>query len=170
MVRFVHLLLYVYKKYYLFPNAGGKRVTVFQNVCLQLGDVLTFQMVYHHEMQPTPFGMMPSTVEGSNPAVNNILIGTCPQVEDSVNRVRQRIVVMAVANQVVRMFFQILRNHRHNHTPHLLVRRTATLPVSKPEHKVEHAMIAHLRHLHKMKHIETTRGIVKLNRRIASSP
>ena len=84
------------KKNDLLSDTGGKRIAVFQNVGLQFGDVLTFQMVYHHEMQPTPFGMMPSTVEGSNPAVNNILIGTCPQVEDSVNRVRQRIVVMAV--------------------------------------------------------------------------
>ena len=79
-------------------------------------------------------------------------------------------VEMAIAYQVVRMFFQIFRNHRHNHTPHLLVWRTATLPVGKPEHKVEYAMTTHLRHLNKMKHIKTTRGIVKLHRRIASFP
>ena len=77
---------------------------------------------------------------------------------------------MAVANQFVRMFLKVLGNHRHDHPPHFLVRRTATLPVGKPEQKVEHAMTAHLRHLNKMKHIKTTRGIVKLHRRIASFP
>ena len=114
--------------------------------------------------------MMPSTVEESDLAVYHILIGACPQVEYSVNRVRQRIVGMAETYQVVGVFFQILSNNRHNHPSHLLVRRTATLPVGKIEHKVEHAMTAHLCHLNKMKHIETTRGIVKLHRRIASSP
>ena len=170
MVRFVHLLLDVYKKFYLFPNAGGKRVTVFQNVGLQFGDVLTLQMVYHHKMQPMTFSMMPSTVEGSDLAVYHILIGACPQMEDPVNRMSHLVVGMAIANQVVWVFFQILRNHRHYHPSHLLVSRTATFSVGKIEQEVEHAMIAHLRHLHKMKHIETTRGIVKLHRRIASSP
>ena len=166
----MYFFFYLMKKNDLFSDTGSKRITVFQNVGLQFGDVLTLQMVYHCKMQAPSFGMMPSTVEGSNPAVNNILIGTCPQVEDSANRVRQRIVVMAITNQVVGMFFQILCNHRHYHAPHFLVRRTATLPVGKPEHKVEHAMTANLCHLNKMKHIKTTRGIVKLHRRIASSP
>ena len=117
-----------------------------------------------------PFSMMPSTVEEGYLVIHHILIGACPQVEDPVNRMSHLVVGMAIANQVVWVFFQILRNHRHYHPSHLLVSRTATLPVGKIEHKVEHAMIAHLCHLNKMKHIETTRGIVKLHRRIASSP
>ncbi len=158
------------KKNDLLSDTGGKRIAVFQNVGLQFGDVLTPQMVYHRKMQAPSFGIMPCTVEGSHPAVNNIFIGARPQVEDSVNRVRQRIVGMAVANQFVRMFLKVLGNHRHNHPPHFLVRRTATLPVGKPEQKVEHAMTAHLRHLNKMKHIKAIRGIVKFHRRIASFP
>ena len=74
MVRFVYLFLAAdVKKFYLFPNAGGKLVAVFQNVGLQLGDVLTLQMVYHHKMQPMPFGMMPGSVEKGRSAVSNIL-------------------------------------------------------------------------------------------------
>ena len=120
-------------------------------------------------MQPMPFSMMPSTVEESYLVIHHILIGACPQVEDSVNGMSRLVVGMAETYQVVGMFHQILGNNSHYHPPHLLVRRTATLPVGKIEHKVEHAMIAYLCHLHKMKHIETTRGIVKLHRRIASS-
>ena len=158
------------KKNDLFSDTGGKRITVFQNVGLQFGDVLTPQMVHYHEMQPMPFGMMPSTVEGSNPAVNNIFIGARPQVEYPVNGIILIAVGMAVANQFVRMFLKVLGNHRHNHPPHFLVRRTATLPVGKPEYKVEYPMTAHLRHLNEVKHIKAIRSIIKLHRRIASFP
>ena len=59
----MYFFFYLMKKNDLFSDTGSKRITVFQNVGLQFGDVLTFQMVYHHEMQPTPFGMMPGSVE-----------------------------------------------------------------------------------------------------------
>ena len=120
-------------------------------------------------MQPMPFSMMPSTVEESYLVIHHILIGACPQVEDPVNRMSHLVVGMAETEQVVGMFYQILSNNRHNHPSHLLVSRTATFSVGKIEQEVEHAMIAHLRHLHKMKHIKAIGGIVKLHRRIASS-
>ena len=158
------------KKNDLLSDTGGKRIAVFQNAGLQFGDVLTPQMVYHRKMQAPSFGIMPGTVEGSHPAVNNIFIGARPQVEYPVNGIILITVGMAVANQFVRMFLKVLGNHRHNHPPHFLVRRTATLPVGKPEQKVEYPMTAHLRHLNKVKHIKAIRGIVKFHRRIASFP
>ena len=158
------------KKNDLLSDTGGKRIAVFQNAGLQFGDVLTFQMVHHRKMQAPSFCIMPGTVEGSDFAVNNILIRTCPQVEYSVNGMILIAVGVAVANQFVRVFFQVLGNHRHNHPTHFLVRRTATLPIGKPEQKVEYPMTAHLRHLNEVKHIKAIRGIVKLHRRIASFP
>ena len=60
------------KKNDLFSDTGGK------NAGLQLGNVLTCQMVYHHKMKAPSFSVMPSTVEESHLAVNNILIRACP--------------------------------------------------------------------------------------------
>ena len=68
----MYFFFYLMKKNDLFSDTGSKRITVFQNVGLQFGDVLTCQMVYHHEMQPTPLGMMTGTVEKGYSAVSNI--------------------------------------------------------------------------------------------------
>ena len=158
------------KKNNLLSDSGGKCIAIFQDTGLQVVDVLTSQMVHHRKMQAPSLGMMPGTIERGHPAVNNIFIRVCPLVEYPVYRKSHVIVGMAIADQLIRMLFQVLSNYRHNHTPHFLVWPTTTLPTGKPKQEVEYAMVAYFRHLDKVKHVKTTRGIIKLHRRIASFP
>ena len=115
-------------------------------------------------MQSIPFAVMTGAVEKSDFAIYHILIEALPQMEYPVKCVGLNVVVMAIAYQLIRMFFQILGKNSHNHAPHLFVGRTATLPFGKIEHEVKHAMTTHLCYLNKMKYIKTTRGIVKRHR------
>ena len=89
-------------------------------------------------------------------------------MENPVCRITFSVVSVTITNQIVRMFIQILCNDRHNHPSGLLIGSAATLTLGKPEQKVEHAMSANLRHFNKAKRIKAIRGIIKLNRRIAS--
>jgi len=73
------------------------------------------------------------------------------------------VVGMAEANQVIRMFLQILLEDSYKHLPSILIGRTATLTLDKPEHIVEHTMTANLRDFYKVKHIKAIRSIVKLH-------
>ena len=110
---------------------------------------------------------LPCTIEVSHPVINQIPIGTCPQMEYPVDRVSHTVVGLA-KKQFVMMFFRVLGNHRYDHASLILVSSSPTFSIGKPEQREEYAMTANLCQLNKIMYIETIRSIGKLHRRIAS--
>lgn len=166
--KIVMFLLNFMQKDDLLPYRDGKLVAVFQDKRLQLGNVLTGQIIDDHEMQAVVVGITTDTIEERILVLIQRPVDASPQMEDSVDGVARIVVVMAKTNQIVGMLFQELFNDGDEHAAGVLVGSPAALTLGKPELIVEHAMTPNLGYFEKMEHIKAIRGIVELHRRIAS--